>query len=196
MGVVALFVVSACATANYSTVSRPGAVVELSQSHVMVYSFLDVRERDFGRRMIEEFSRQVTGQLATRGVEATVVEFRDSLAGAATAVSGSTSLPLREIVAENRAREQELSVNYRLLILPSDMTIQGAWQYFDVNWLLIDVQTEEVVWRTTLEGSRLVNWSIDENWQGRATEMVAGALEELSKSGLVSAVALPVAAAQ
>jgi hypothetical protein len=61
--------------------------------------------------------------------------------------SGGKIIPVNDVIASNRAREQSLNVSHRLILFPAMTTFHGDVGSVtgDVNWRLQDVGSEEVV---------------------------------------------------
>lgn len=183
----AAVVLSACATANFSTPKGSGPVITGSQ--VYVYSFLDLRNDDLGARMVAQLNEQLRSRLSEHGVETQLVTFRETPQGRYTSVTGSVSVPVREIVEENGQNEEDFGADYRLLIMPTQMTIYDAAQNYQIIWDLVDANTGEVVWSSTMRGNRTVWYSANEDAEGRAATIVDGVISQMVAGNLITAAA-------
>jgi hypothetical protein len=176
--------VAACATANFQTNTKIETSARLPGAGVFIYSFLDLRDQDFGAAMVQQVNAQLVAQLNARGVTTDIVTFRESSRGRATSVTGTVSIPVDNIIRDNLAREQVLGADYRLIIVPSDITIYGSNHSYRLIWDLIDVRTGEIVWSANMNGNRTVWWNQNEDAEGRAETFVSGLIAEMTSSGL------------
>ncbi len=181
----ALLLLSACATANFQTDTKLGGAPSIVGSQVYIYSFIDLRETDFGDAMVNAVNRQLVERLAERSVVAQVVSYAETTAGKFTARGGgSVMIPVAEIIASRLEEEAAMGADYRLIIVPSQITIYGATQQYDVRWELVNVTSGRVVWMTALRGNRTVWYSHNEDAEGRAATFVNGVIAEMDNSGL------------
>lgn len=176
----------ACAS-NQFTASAPAANgITLAKSRLYVYSFMDVRDSEFGPMMLAEIDRQLVAELAKASVTARVLRFKDSEAGKYYSTTNSgMSVPTGQTISGNLANEKSLATNYRLVIFPSDMKITGAWMHYQVRWELFDAATNKRVWVATSHGKHMNFAKNDEDPQARAKGIVDGFVGELRKSRLL-----------
>ncbi|WP_126777489.1 hypothetical protein [Aliidiomarina sanyensis] len=158
--------------------------LKLTGTNIVAYNMLDIRAGELSHQMLGSLNRQLISEFEKRNVDAVVREFRRSDAGTAYVVSGSGRIPLREFVTQYAQNEQDTSVKYRLLIIPSHMTISGAWRFFDVTWILEEVSSDSTVWRGVSQGEHLVSWNIDEMYEARASQIVESLFAELERSNM------------
>lgn len=180
----AAVVLNACATANFSAKGEGPA---LTGSHVYIYSFIDVRNNDLGPRMIAQVNEQLRARLAEYGVETRLVTFRETSYGRYTSVTGSVAVPVPQIVEQNARAEQEFGADYRLVIMPTQITIYDAAQNYQITWDLFDVNTGEIVWSSSMRGNRTVWYSADEDAEGRAATIVDGLINQMVASNMLQA---------
>jgi hypothetical protein len=176
-----LVLAASCATATYASKNEPGSAESIYGSQVYVYSFLDVRSSDLGRGMVEQVNQQLLSQLNARGVAAQIVTYGDVTDKIAV---GTVQVPVDEIIASYGPQEAEFGADFRLVVMPTQMTIYGATQDYQVSWQLMSVETGEVVWSTTLSGGRTVWWHQNEDSEDRARAVVDGLIAEMAASGL------------
>jgi hypothetical protein len=177
----ALLLIASCATANYASKAPDQSAQSIAGAQLYIYSFLDARSGDLGERMVAQVNEQLTARLTERGVASRIVTYADTTDKPAV---GTIMVPVQEIIASRLEEEAEFGADFRLIVMPSDMMIYGANQNYEITWELIDVQTGEIVWTTTLSGSRTVWWNQNEASEGRARTVVDGLIEQMAASGL------------
>ena len=183
--VIFLILIQSCASNKFVKTKMYEDGVSLVGKSVYVYSMLDIRDSEFGENMLNAFDTQLVDGLYTKGVKAKVLRFTDSVAGMSFTMSNSAELPLESLVTKNKDDENAFEAGYRLLIIPSQMTLQGAWKFYDLSWILVDVKTNKVVWRAVSEGQHLTGMYNDENPDGRATTMLKGLFLQLQHNKLI-----------
>lgn len=159
--------------------------ISLNGKSVYVYSFMDIRDSEFGTKMLQSLDNQLISGFENEGVKAKVLDFLDSEAAISFSMSNSGELPLDAFVLKNQKDENSFGANFRLIIIPSQMTLQGAWKYYDVRWSLIDAKTNKIVWRAMSEGSHLTGMYNDENPDGRAQTILKELFLQLKKDKLI-----------
>ncbi|GAA0643901.1 hypothetical protein [Brevundimonas lenta] len=175
---------SACATNEFSDTRTTPGFQSVRGSPIYIYSFLDVREQYFGPTMLTTFDRMLQDQLAAKGVKSELLRFKESEPAMEFILSDATArLPVGDVVASNKSAESALNARYRLVIFPVAFT-QATTQTYQINWMLIDVDTGRTVWRTTSSGVRTIWASHDEDAENRAKLIVDGIIAEMSGSGL------------
>jgi hypothetical protein len=181
-----ILVLAACATNEFSQTRSLVNGLSLKNSKIIAYSFLDVRDAEFGPSMLNEFDRQLADELLKSGITLSILRFKDSALGQQYSFTNSgMQIPVRDTIVANLANERSMGADYRLIIFPSQMTLRGAWKFYDVRWDLLDVRTGKRVWSTTSRGRHLTAWKSDELPEARAKTMVDGIVEELRKSNLL-----------
>jgi hypothetical protein len=182
-GIVAL---TSCASNQFSKTQTRVEGSSLRNSSVYVYSFLDIRDSEFGPQMLAAFDRQLVAALAASQVKASVLRFKESDTGRYySASNASMQIPVRETIVSNVPKEREASADYRLVIFPSKMTLSGAWKFYDVRWDVISVKNGQTVWTTSSQGKHLNAWKNDEDPEARAKTIVDGIVAEMRKSNLL-----------
>jgi hypothetical protein len=178
---------AACAANQFSKTQSLVNGVSLKGSRVFVYSFLDIRDNEFGLNMLTEVDKQLTQALQKSDVTARVLRFRDSETGKyfPLLTNGGVSIPIRQTFASNATAEQELGADYRLVIFPKKMTLSGAWKFYEISWELISTKSGERVWMTTSQGKHINAWKNDEDPVERAKTIVDGIVVEMRKSQLM-----------
>lgn len=180
-----LALLSGCATNEFAATKSEVAGLNIKGAHVYVYSFLDVRDPELGPTMTAEVNAQLTKALAAADVQAKVLPFKASEIGRySTLTNGNVRIPVRETVFANLAQEREFGAQYRMVIFPSNMQLQGAWKHYDIKWDLFDAQSGKLVWSTTSHGKHMTTWKVDEDPQPRAKIIVDGIIAEFKNSHL------------
>jgi hypothetical protein len=181
-----LAIVSACATNQFSGTKSLAEGVTLKNSRLYVYSFLDIRDTQFGPNLLTEFDAQLTRELSSAAVTAKVLRFKESETGRYATISNSQmTVPIKDTIKNNAENERALGADFRLIIFPSQMTLSGAWTIYDVRWDLYETKTGKLVWATTSHGKHMNAWKRDEEPQSRAKTIVDGIMAELKNSNLI-----------
>jgi hypothetical protein len=144
----------------------------------------------FGRRMLEQIDQQLAARLTENGVRSERLMFKDSpvaLLYAETNRPGQSydRIPVLETVYANRERESALGVQYRLIIIPANFASEGAWQTYDIRWILMDVAHSDIVWSLVTHNRRMVIWRNDENSVRRGQALIDEVVTGLQTSGLL-----------
>lgn len=180
------FILTGCATNEFAPSKTYAEGLSLKDSRLYIYSFLDIRDVEFGPTMLAEFDKQFTQELQTAGTSAKVLRFKSSGPGRYFSFTNSgVQIPVRDVITQNANDEKAMGAQYRLIIFPSKMTLSGAWKFYDVRWEIVDIRTDKVVWATTSRGKHLNAWRNDEDPGPRAKTIVNGIVEEMRKSKLL-----------
>ena len=177
---------SACASNEFLQTKTHVDGLSLKNTKLYIYSFLDARTGELGPNLLNEFDRQLTQQLAKSGITSKVLRFRDSEPGKQYSfTSAGMQIPVRETIQQNLANERDMGNDYRLIIFPSLLSVQGAWRHYDVRWDLLDARTGKAVWSTQSRGKHMNAWKADEDPETRAKTIVDGIVGEMQKSNLL-----------
>jgi hypothetical protein len=175
-----------CATNSFTSVSPAPAGLSLRNTKVYAYSFLDLRDPEFGPSMLDELDRQLTAAFEASAVTLKVLRFRDSEIGRSYALTnGGMAVPIRQTIESNAYREKALGNDYRIVIFPRRIAPAGAWKNYEIRWDLIDVRTDRVVWSSISEGRHLTLWKADEEPHERAKVIVDSVIKEMKKGELI-----------
>ena len=162
----------------------------LRGANVYVYNVLDIRARYFGRRVIEQIESQLGARLDESGVRSAQLRFKDSPVSLSF-VDGMTTgqsfqrAPVFETIGANLGREREFGARYRLIILPANFEQEGAWQTYDIRWLLMDVRSNAIVWTFMTHNRRLTLWRNDENSERRGRQILDRVFEDLRTQAIL-----------
>ncbi len=177
---------SACASNQFAGTKATSSGIDIRNTRLQVYSFLDLRDAEFGPNMLAEFDKQFAAALAASSVTVSTLRFKNSQPGRYFATtSGGVSVPVRDTIESNASEERAFGASYRLIIFPSKMTLSGAWKFYDVRWDLVDTRTGRIVWTTTSQGKHINAWKNDEDPAARAKTIVDGIVGELKSSKLI-----------
>lgn len=182
---VCALVLSGCATSEFAgTIKAPG-FESVRGAPVYIYSFLDAREDQFGPTMLDRTTYQLSEQLAEKGVRTQLLTFKESPLGLSYVFSDTTGmLPVDAVIRRNQPAEAALGAKYRLIIFPAAFNLYETAQSYEIRWMLVDVVTDRIVWRTSTLGSRTIWSSNDEDAEQRATTLVSGVIAEMAASQL------------
>lgn len=165
---------------------RPEAPASLRDSVVYIYNFLDLRQEQYGDKVLAQFDGQLTERLDHLGTRAKVLRYRNSPAMQASGANfGSTMVPVAETIFANLADEAATGAKYRLIVFPASYTLAGAWRFYEVRWVLVDVRTNRKLWSYLYKGKHLVMWRTNENAVSRGRKLVDAAWGELARAGLL-----------
>ncbi len=177
---------SGCASNQFSGTRTVAAGSTLANARLQVYSFLDLRDVEFGPNMLGEVDRQLADALAQSSVAVQILRFKNSEPGKYfSSTNSGVRVPVRETIESNSAAERSFAATHRLIIFPSKMTLSGAWKFYDVRWELLEAGTGKLLWTTTSQGKHLNAWKNDEDPQARAKTIVDGVIAELRSSKLL-----------
>ncbi len=181
----------ACASHNMISTKSTTNLPPLTNTTLYTYALLDLREVEFGPSMLNALDRQLQAALATHGITVKILRFKDTQQGQYHAgldrgnIDGGTMVPVKEMIERNAAEEQAQGAEYRLVIFPSSMILQGAWKFYDIRWEVFSVKHGRPVWRSIYQGKHPTMWSNDENPEGRAKIIVDAVIEEMTRTGLL-----------
>jgi hypothetical protein len=160
--------------------------VSLKGTKLYIYSFLDIRDRQFGPNLLTQIDALLTRELANSQVSAKVLRFKDSeTARYSTMLQEQMSVPVKEVIKSAHENERSFGADFRLIVFPSAMTLAGAWVHYDVRWDLIESKSGKLVWSTVSQGKHMNAWKHDEDPEIRAKTIVDGIIAELKNSRLL-----------
>jgi hypothetical protein len=171
----------------------------LKGSFVYVYSFMDVREAEFGPQILNQLDSQLLAELDADGVRAKILRFKQSAVGQAYSQEeaithaapfeyhspGSDLVPVSKTIAANAPDEAATGAGFRLIEFPSSFSTQGAWRYYGVRWDLIDATSGLRIWSRVYNGSHPVLFKNDEDAQSRAKAMLAAVIGDFKRAGFL-----------
>jgi hypothetical protein len=183
------------ATAAAASTARP----LLKGYFVYVYSFMDVRESEFGPRILNQLDKQLLTELDADGVPAKILRFKQSAVGRDYVEEAPSShpapfeyhtqssalVPVARTIAANAPDETAVGAGFRLIEFPLSFSTQGAWRYYAVRWDLIDVASGNQVWSKVYNGSQPASLGSGEDAQSRASAMLKAMIADFKKAGLL-----------
>ncbi len=169
------------------------ASLSLRGEPIFVYSFLDIRKAEFGDKVLAQFHSQLIDALKASEVNPQVLLFADTMQGSLfvpsrKAFNGQKTYdapPVLQTIHDNASREQAVKARYRLLVLPANFELRGAWRYYTVRWIVMDAATDRILWRGDYKGSHLVMMRTNENSEGRGRKLVEGGLALMRSANLL-----------
>ena len=186
--VVLLFLIvflQGCASNSFVQTKTYQNGISLKDQSIYVYSFLDIRDNQFGSNMLKMLDEYIISDFQSENADVKVVRFLDSKIAKLHSVTNDTELPIDGFILENLENEQNFSANYRLIIIPSKMRLQGAWKHYDITWQLQNVKTNMIAWKAISEGSHLTTFYPDENPDERAKKIIDSLFIQLKKDKLI-----------
>jgi hypothetical protein len=158
----------------------------LKGAKLFSYSFLDVRDTEFGPSMLSEIDKQLAAELGKSNIVMKTLRFKDSEpAKFFVSTNAGMTVPVKQVLDSNAPEEVKFGADYRLVIFPSKMTLSGAWKFYDIRWDVFDVKTGKRVWGSISQGKHLTMWKADEDPQGRAKTIIDAVVGEMRKGGVI-----------
>lgn len=172
---------------------RQPASLRIKGQKTYVYSFLDVRDDELGREVVGQFHRQLIETLQREGVTPTLKLFGDSNASAFYIPQPKIPngrkvvdrVPVVETIMANRAAETAFGARYRLLVLPANFEMAGAWRFYTIRWILMDAEDNAILWRGDYKGKHLTMWRTNENAEGRGRKLMDGGIDLMRQGGVL-----------
>lgn len=163
----------------------------LGGSFVYIYSFLDVRLKEFGPRMLAQIDQQLAAGFATRDVRTKLLRFRDSEPGRDPSATGEMGeagvmIPVRETVRSNADDERSVGANYRLIEFPLFAGWAEWGEEYRTRWDLYEVGDSKLIWSRIYQNTHLIMFRADENAENRAKAMVDKVIEDLVVDGYLN----------
>lgn len=149
-----------------------------------VYSYLDCQDI-FSPKFLEEVRKQLPAALEARGIHMKQLYCSESPVRKNYALlekQGSTKIPVGEIISENRVNEEVFGASHRLIIFPYSTSWSNQGSYYNVQWSLVEVETDQVVWTVTTFSAHQRWFLGDEFPADRAKDFVGGVVNEMEKS--------------
>ena len=184
--VVLLFLISSCATNEFDAAKSYRNGLTLKNSKLYIYSFMDLRDGELGKKMLEAMNRQLVDNFKVAGVTATVLNFKDSSVGQYFSLANkNVQVPVRDVIVQNSANEMATGADYRMVIFPSNMRLTGAVKAYDIKWDIFDARSGRIVWSTTSHGKHSTVWKTDEDPDERAQIIIESFLNEMRANKLI-----------
>lgn len=174
-------------------VSEP---LRLTGSRLYVYDFLDWHKGNFTDKVIDEFEGQLATWLGAKAEAVTISRSADlplikklreeSADDWTTSMSGSQlrqTVPVIEAIQSNKAAEEAVSANYRLVIFPSSFSSQGAWRYYVLRWVVYRV-SDNRSWQYLYDGSHMVLMKEGERAKSRSRKFIEAADTAMKQANL------------
>lgn len=162
----------------------------IRDSSIYVYSFLDFREAEFTRKVLDTLNADLEERLKGLNTSSHLLEFRKTPQGEYLSDSigvghSTTAVPVPAVIAGNASDEAASGAKLRLVIFPSRYDLAGAWRFYDIRWLLFVVGNKRPFLDYTYRGKHLVMWSNSENADARSKKILDALFDELKAKGLL-----------
>ena len=157
---------------------------------IYVYSFLDFREAEFTRKVLDTISSDLTERLKAANCASQILEFRKTpqgefLSDAFAVGTSSTPIPVRAVITGNAAQEAASGAKLRLLIFPARYDVAGAWRFYSIRWMLYVPGNNRPFLDYTYSGKHLVMWSNSENASARSKKILDAVFDDSKANGLI-----------
>lgn len=168
------------------------ATMKLPGSFVYVYSFLDVRKDEYTPKVLAQFDADLVARLRALGISSKVFHFTESsrsqeefFANKVTdgAQSQSRMIPVGETIDGNVADERAAKARFRLVIFPDNFTLAGAWRFYDIRFMLMDIASGRTILEYAYSGKHMVILKNSENAEARSRKILDGAFAEMRAKG-------------
>jgi len=175
---------------NTRLISKPMKYANpIKVEKIYVYSFLDFREQEIGKLLLDEFKTQLTAQLKLHDVTVEQLWYTDSPVRSelsmSTARTGVTKVPVKEVVFANAEKEKIFKPTHILIIFPSSVEVGGAGPHFNIRWTLKNTVTYKDDW-TAETFSHSMNWvNNSENYVERAQQLTEFIVNEMVTEGVI-----------
>ena len=157
---------------------------------IYVYSFLDVREAEFSRKVIDAVNAGLLERLKAINSTGTLLEYRKTprgefIADKSALGRSSTAIPVREVVADNVEAEIMASTRLRMIIFPKSFEASGSWRFYTIRWMLFVAGNSQPFWDFSYRGEHVTFWSEKGNTEARAKKILDAAFKDLEAKGLI-----------
>jgi hypothetical protein len=168
----------------------PPAAPTVRDQPIYIYSFLDLREIEFTRKVLDALDSGLKDRLHAVNADATILEYRQTpqgefLSDSLSVGQSSTAVPVRAVIAANATQEAATGAKLRMVIFPSRYDVAGAWRFYDIRWLIYAVGSNKPVLDYTYHGKHLVMLKNSENATGRANKLLDAVFDEMKAKGLI-----------
>lgn len=162
----------------------------LRDKRIYTYSFLDIREAQYTRKLIDTIHVGLAGRLRELGSGGPLLEYHntphgDFLPERFTWESTTTAVPLLGVMNANARAEETLGTELRLIVIPLRYKVEGAWRSYDILWELYHVGSSEPFWHYTYTGRHMTLWSNKENAEARSKKILDAAFADMKANGLL-----------
>lgn len=180
--------------AVHPDLTRP---MDISQANLYIYDFLDVREKAFQPKVLDEFERQLLAWLKPRTKATAIIRSKQTPyivnRDANTWQSDISSehevdrVPVAQAIGSNRSAEQAFGADYVLIMFPAAFTFSGSWRFYTIRFVVVR-KADFRSWQYFYEGSHLVMLKESERSQSRAQKIIEKLDAAMTTAGLVRTV--------
>jgi hypothetical protein len=166
--------------------------VKLPGSSIYVYSFLDVREKEYTPKVLDRFDAALTERFGALKVSTKILRYNkvkekqgEFFANNTSFGSSSQNIPVEQTIYRNLAEERAAQTRYRLVIFPANFESAGSWRYYEIRFVLMDTQGGRRVFEYSYTGRHMVLLSESENSEARSTKILDAFFSELGNKGIL-----------
>jgi len=170
------------------------APLDLSQAHLYIYNFLDIRENLYRGKVLDEIEGQLIEWLEPRTEAATIIRSqqtpyileRDAYNWQADISSAHEvdRVPVMQTIASNDIAEAQFGADHQLIIFLSSFTSSGSWRYYTIRFVLIR-KSDNIIWEYIYGGERMVLLSERERSKSRAEKIITELEEAMAADGII-----------
>jgi len=168
--------------------------VKLPDSTIYVYSFLDVREKEYTPKVLDRFDAALTERFGALKVSTKILRYNkvkekqgEFFANNTSFGASSQTIPVEQTIYRNLAEERAAQARYRLVIFPANFESAGAWRYYEIRFVLMDTQGGRRVFEYSYTGRHMVLLNESENSEARSTKILDAFFSELGTKGILVA---------
>lgn len=172
--------------------------LDLARARLYVYDFLDIREKVYQSKVLDEIERQLMEWLTPRVGAATILRSRqtpfvlkrdaDSWQADISTEHEVDRVPVRQTIASNLSAEEQFGADHRLIIFPSSFTVSGVWRFYTIRFVLIR-EADQKTWQYVYEGSHAVMLKEGERSKSRAEKIIQKLDAAMTADGLLDVTA-------
>ena len=129
---------TACTSSKFVSSEKFSDDFTLSGAKISTYNMLDIRDDNFGNKLLDEMDKMLVDYFASQNVESEVYLFKKSKASLSFNDSSNGGLiPIKAFVSEHKSDEQSFGTTHQLLIIPSQMHLMEGSKRFDIPGYLL-----------------------------------------------------------
>lgn len=162
----------------------------LRQTTLYVYSFLNMAENELTPVVIDKIHEHLRNALASKDITNKLWNFQPTsvvgtVSSAANYGSSFAPISISQTIRQNEAEEKKIGSKFRLVIVPNKFSVSLYSRYYDIDFLLINVDTDKIEWAYTYNGSHIVVFKESENSESRAGKIVSSVTDAMRNSGII-----------
>lgn len=168
--------------------------LDLSQANLYVYDFLDVREKVYQPKVLDEIELQLNQWLATKAKAVTFIRSQqtpfvknrdaDSWQADISTEHEVDRVPVGQSIASNASAEAAVGSDHQLIVFPASFTVSGVWRFYTIRFVLVR-KSDRKMWQYFYEGSHMVMLKEGERSKSRAQKIVEQLAVAMAKDGII-----------